>query len=320
MSGPRVSVVVPAYNQCAYLAEALSSALTQTMSDLEVVVVDDGSTDGTRETCAAFGDSRLRYVYQPNDGTLGIGARNHAMLLARGEWVAPLDQDDRWAPEKLRRQLTAAGDQPGAGAVFCRARFVDGAGRAHGEQRSPLPAGDVFHLLLSANRYYVSTGLFRRALIPKMGLPHESVAIGDWYLWLSVARHTEVAVIDDLLVDYRLHEAGFQAAQRSSDLFGFWHDHWRFAQAVAARLHPGCPTCQHELSKLRMQISDQQAQAARAALRRGDFSRSVSDAVRCVWQAEPGGLTAPRAWRQASRLARSAIAGALMRLSSWCRT
>ena len=90
MNAPQVSVVVPAFNQSGYLAEALASALAQSMPDLEVIVVDDGSTDQTREVCASFKDARLHYVYQPNDGTMGIGARNHAMLLARGDWIAPL--------------------------------------------------------------------------------------------------------------------------------------------------------------------------------------------------------------------------------------
>jgi len=316
LSDPRVSVVVPAYNQSGYLAEALSSALAQTMQDLEIVVVDDGSTDDTRKTCASFGDPRVRYVHQPNDGTSGIGARNHAMLLARGEWIAPLDQDDRWAPEKLRQQFEAVASRPTAGAVFCRARFVDAQGRVQGEQPSPLPAGDVFHGLLSANRFYVSTGMFRRALIPKMGLPHESVAIGDWYLWVSVARHTEVVVVDEPLVDYRVHEAGFQEAQRSNDMFRFWHDHWRFAQAIGARLHPGCESCRQAWSTLRRQIADQQTQAVRVALRRGDFSRSVWQALRCVWSADPDGLMALAAWRNVSRVTRAAMGGAVARVRS----
>jgi glycosyl transferase family 2 len=280
------------------------------MSDLEVIVVDDGSTDGTRETCASADDRRLHYVYQHNDGTFGVGARNHAMLLARGDWVALLDQDDRWAPDKLQRQLAAVADRSDIGAVFCRARLIGSGGEVQGEQAAPLPAGDVFHLLLSANRYYASTGIFRRALIPRMGLPHESVAIGDWYLWVSVARHAQVAVVDELLADYRLHDAGFQIAQRSSDLFRFWSDHWAFVQAISPRMHPGCLVCRQQLRELRRQIADQQTQAVRRALRRGDFSSGTVQALRCAWQAEPDGLIAPRAWRNVSRLARAAIAGA----------
>jgi glycosyltransferase involved in cell wall biosynthesis len=314
LNAPQVSVVVPAFNQSGYLAEALSSALAQTLSDLEIIVVDDGSTDQTRQVCASFGDPRLRYVHQPNDGTLGIGARNHAMLLARGDWIAPLDQDDRWAPEKLQRQVAVALESDAVGAVFCRVRFIGANGESQGEQGAPLPAGDVFHLLLSANRYYVSSGMFRRSLLPKMGLPHESVALGDWYLWVSVARHAQVAAIDDVLADYRFHEAGFQVAQRSASVFRFWYDHWRFVQAITPRLHPNCEPCRQELLKLRRQIAEQQFEAAREAVARGEFSREVADAIQCVWEIEPTWFGAPRvALRRLWRLARAAAAG------SWAR-
>ena len=316
MNAPTVSVVVPAFNQSGYLAEALTSALAQTMSDLEVVVVDDGSTDQTREICAGFKDARLRYVYQPNDGTMGIGARNHAMLLALGDWIAPLDQDDRWAPQKLQRQMAAIGQRDTVGAVFCRVRFIDADGEPQGEQASPLPEGDVFHLLLRANRYYVSSGMFRRSLLPIMGMPHEAVAIGDWYLWVSVARHAQVLAVNDVLADYRLHPAGFQVAQRSSDEFRFWHDHWRFAQAVAPRAHPDCLQCRQALFELRRFISGQQFAAARDALRRGEFSGSVADAVRCSWAAEPNRFDLKIAVPRMARLARAAAAGGWARMSS----
>jgi glycosyltransferase involved in cell wall biosynthesis len=317
LSGPKVSVVVPAFNQSGFLREALTSALTQSMTDLEVIVVDDGSTDDTRAVCASFSDPRLRYVYQPNDGTMGIGARNHAMLMAQGEWIAPLDQDDRWAADKLRRQLAAVAGDAVVGAVFCRVRFIGASGEATGEQAGPLPHGDVLHLLLAANRYYVSSGMFRRALLPKMGMPNESVSIGDWYLWLSVARHAHVAVLDDVLADYRLHPQGFQVAQRSAGDYRFWFDHWRFAQAASTRVHPDCRECQQALSTLRRTISDQQLQVARNAWRRGDFSATARQALGCAWRARPTWLGEPVvAWRRAMQLARAAARGAWARMLS----
>jgi len=311
LKAPRVSVVVPAFNQSGYLAEALSSALAQTMPDLEVIVVDDGSTDDTAAVCASFRDARLHYVHQGNDGTMGVGARNRAMLLARGEWIAPLDQDDRWTPHKLQRQLATADERSGVGAVFCRVRFIGEDGEHLGEQDGPLPQGDVFHLLLSANRYYVSSGMFRRDLLPRVGLPHESVAIGDWYLWISVARHAEVAAVDDVLVDYRRHPQGFQVAQRANSSFRFWLDHWRFVQAVMPRLHPDCASCVQELGKLRRLIADRQFEIATATLRRGEFSPIVRQALGCLWDAEPSGTR--NTLKRASRLIRAAAVGAWRR-------
>lgn len=312
MTTPCVSVVVPAFNQCGYLRDALHSALSQTMSDLEIVVVDDGSTDATREVCDSFSDARVRYIRQRNDGTMGIGARNHAMLAARGGWIAILDQDDLWAPSKLRRQLEFAVTQADAGAVFCRARFIDAAGAVTGEQQGPLLQGDVFHDLLSANRYYASSGMFRRSLLPLMGLPHESVGLGDWYLWLSVARHARVCALDELLVDYRRHEAGYQASQLRGRRQAFLLDHWKLILAIEPRLHDDCALCREALGRLRQFVAMQQIELARGALLHGEFGRRTRDAIRYGWRSEPTWLARPvHAIHQSLRLVAAATAGLL---------
>lgn len=314
MTMPRVSVVVPAFNQCSYLRDALGSALAQTMSDLEVVVVDDGSTDATRAVCESFADSRVRYVHQRNDGTKGIGARNHAMLAARGEWIAVLDQDDVWAPTKLRSQLELAADQTDVGAVFCRVRFIDGAGAVTGQQQGHLPQGDVFHDLLAANRFYASSGIFRRSLLPLMGLPHESVGLADWYLWTSVARHARVCALDDALVDYRQHEAGYQASQLRDEREKFLLDHWKLILAIEPRLHIDCPACRKALDRLRRFVAQQQIDLARTALLRGDFGRRTRDALHHGWNAERTWLIHPiDAVHQSLRLLAAAAAGLLRR-------
>ena len=239
----KVSVVVPAYNQSRYLREALASALGQSHADLEVIVVDDGSTDDTRVVCESFDDPRLVYVRQDNDGTMGCGARNHAMLLARGEWIALLDQDDRWDTHKIRRQLERSAEFPAAGAVFCRVRYIDGRGTTTGEQDGPLPEGDVFHALLGKNRFHAVAGMFRRALLPVIGLPHGGVGLPDHALWLALSRRAPVACVDELLADYRVHAQGYQEAQRRSALMRFADDGWQLNAFQAGLLHRGCPAC-----------------------------------------------------------------------------
>src|SRR2546426_8898473 len=111
---PRVSVVVTTYNQRAYVAAAIESALGQTFADREVVVVDDGSTDGTDAIAAAFGD-RVRLTRQETAGV--AGSRNTGVLNARGELVAFLDGDDLWEPSKLAIQIEAADRYPQAGLI-----------------------------------------------------------------------------------------------------------------------------------------------------------------------------------------------------------
>ncbi|MGH8516002.1 MAG: glycosyltransferase family 2 protein [Panacagrimonas sp.] len=206
---PIVSVVIPAYNQAPLLRLAVESALHQTLSDLEVIIVDDGSTDDTRAVCESLRDPRVRYLHQVNDGTHGLGARNWAMLESRAEWIALLDQDDVWSPTKLERQLDHAARHPNAGLVFCLARFIDENGQCTGQQRSDVPEGDAYPKLLGRNWYYASTGVFRRRLLALAGLPAHGAGSGDRQLWLALTRHTQVAVVREFLCDYRFHSANY---------------------------------------------------------------------------------------------------------------
>jgi L-malate glycosyltransferase len=104
MTWPTVSVVIPTFNRAAWLSETVASVLAQTISPLEIIIVDDGSTDGTGELCRSFPDP-VRYLYQENAGV--AAARNRGAAEAKGEWLAFLDSDDLWTPDKLEVQLTA---------------------------------------------------------------------------------------------------------------------------------------------------------------------------------------------------------------------
>ena len=122
---PRVSVVIPSYNCASYIAEAVDSVLNQTYSDWEVIVVDDGSKDNTRAVLEGYGD-RIRYVCQKNQG-VSI-ARNHGIQLARGEFVAFLDADDFFLPDKLAAQIAMFERQPRLGIVHSGWRKVNSKG------------------------------------------------------------------------------------------------------------------------------------------------------------------------------------------------
>src|SRR4051794_12933269 len=103
---PLVSVIVPVFNGVEYVGEAIESALRQTYTNIEVIVVDDGSTDHTRSVVKSLAgrDGRVRLVGQANGGV--ARARNQGILFARGEMIAPLDADDLWAPNKIERQMS----------------------------------------------------------------------------------------------------------------------------------------------------------------------------------------------------------------------
>lgn len=251
-----VSVVIPAFNQARYLKLALDSALRQTHEDLEIIVVDDGSTDDTAEVCRSITDARLRYIHQPNDGTHGLGARNRGMLEARGEWIALLDQDDVWDHGKLSAQLALAQAHPHSGCIFCPVRFIDQEGQVTGQQRADLPEGDAYPALLTKNFYYVSSSLFRRTLLSVAGLPSEARGFGDWELWLALTRHTRVSVLPKHYCDYRIQPAGYLELQKSRDRIRWPMGHLNTLLAHRHRVPQDRPDCLAALAQGMNRSSD----------------------------------------------------------------
>jgi glycosyltransferase involved in cell wall biosynthesis len=183
---PAVSVIVPAYNQSQYLGDAIRSALAQTRGDLEVIVVDDGSTDDTRAVGQSFTDPRVRYVWQANRGL--SGARNTGIRESRGAFLTFLDSDDQFLPEKLERLLAAFERDPGLGLVAGQAVLIDQDGRQIGEVfDKPLP-DDTSELLLG-NPLHVGSVLLRREWQERVGLFDETLrSYEDWDMWLRLAR------------------------------------------------------------------------------------------------------------------------------------
>ncbi|HEY2743032.1 MAG TPA: glycosyltransferase [Polyangia bacterium] len=222
MVAPEVSVIMAAYNGERYIAESMRSVLAQTHSALELVVIDDGSIDGTWEIVNAVqrADERVVYAFQPN-GRQGR-ARNHGIRLARAPLVAFCDQDDLWVPEKLERQLAARAAEPTAGVVFSdgflfydsdvtdeRTTFKTLAGSWDG--------ADMFRLLFAENRIPVLSTLVCKADIERVGMLDEDPAVqncDDWELWLRLAAAgVRFVGMSDRLVRYRLH-----SEQASRDL------------------------------------------------------------------------------------------------------
>jgi glycosyltransferase involved in cell wall biosynthesis len=124
---PRVSVVMPVYNVEAYVAEAIRSVLAQTFTDFELIIIDDGGADASMDICRSFADPRITIVSQRNRGL--AGARNTGIAAARGEFIALLDSDDRWLPEKLMLHVIHLDNAPTIGVSYAPSRFIDAAGQ-----------------------------------------------------------------------------------------------------------------------------------------------------------------------------------------------
>jgi tetratricopeptide (TPR) repeat protein len=181
-----VSIIVPAYNQAHYLGCAIQSALEQTHCDLEVIVVDDGSTDDTAAVAEGFVDPRVRYVYQENRG-LSM-ARNTGLREAGGAFVSFLDSDDQFLPRKLELLLAELDRHPEAGLAAGQAIPVDQDGQPIGQVfDTGLPAEGAQWLL--GNPLHVGSVLLRRDWQERVGLFDESLrSYEDWDMWLRLAR------------------------------------------------------------------------------------------------------------------------------------
>jgi glycosyltransferase involved in cell wall biosynthesis len=205
MSAPQVSVIVPTHDRRALLMLTLRTVLWQHGVDLEVIVVDDGSPDGTSDAVAALDDGRVRSIR--HDTPLGVSvARNHGIDVARGQWVAFLDDDDLWAPHKLEAQIQAA-DASRATWCYAGAVKIDGGQRIVGGMPPPTP--DVVAARLP--RWNLVPGgcsgviAAHTALESTGGFDAQLVNLADWDLWIRLGRTGEPACVRDPVVGYRVH-------------------------------------------------------------------------------------------------------------------
>jgi glycosyltransferase involved in cell wall biosynthesis len=209
-SHPTVSVVIPTRNRAELLTtHALPSALAQRDVDVEVVVVDDGSDDDGRRALDSLTDPRVRVVHHPmREGQ--SRARNSGIEAARGEWIAFLDDDDLWAPDKLREQLDAAA---AAGAEFAYTGVVMVDEAQGGEVITvlpPTPPEGLLERLLVTNAIHAgaSSVLARASVVREVGgFDANLVQFTDWDLWIRLAAHGQAAACPGILVAYCLHDS-----------------------------------------------------------------------------------------------------------------
>jgi len=212
---PIVSVVTPLYNSADFIGTTLESLQAQTFGEWEAILVDDGSTDDTPQRVRRFlEDERFSYLRQDNQGI--AAARNRGIRAARGAWIALLDHDDLWMPEKLERQLEAA--ERNDWDIICtegeilrdgrRTRYSDHLPEQTRQalSRPDDPSVDVFELLVRTNFLCASSVLLRRSLFDDHGVLDPALAPADDYdMWLRCTPHAPLGYLMDPLVVYVLH-------------------------------------------------------------------------------------------------------------------
>jgi glycosyltransferase involved in cell wall biosynthesis len=264
MNAPRVSAIVPTYNAERFLAEALDSALAQTFQDFEIVVVNDGSTDGSAVIAAAYAarhPDKVRVIHQPNQGL--CHARNTALGAARGRYFALLDADDVWLPHHLADCVALLDRRPEVALVHADIERIDTVGRSLGRNVRywPTLAPDAFHaLFLRREHVCCPTAVFRREAVERVGnfdAQFNRLGCEDRDLWLRISAVAPIAFLPDLHARYRLHNNNMSA---------------NFDKMLSARLRlvdkfgrtsPGQPLRRRALAAAHCNLGDELMDAAR---------------------------------------------------------
>lgn len=208
---PKVSVLIASYNMARYLPQAIDSALMQDYPDFEVIVLDDGSSDGTVEVARSYG-SRVRYHWQPNSGV--ANAYNALLHLAEGEYLQHLDADDVLMPGALRKLAGLLDAHPSVGLAHGAALVIDSTGKVYDKRHVPgwiakmgvVPSEAAFKELLRGCHITTSTVMLRRSVLDTVEMFDQRAVPGeDWDMWMRVAAEYDVAFTPEVVAHYRIH-------------------------------------------------------------------------------------------------------------------
>ena len=199
--GPLVSVILPTYNRCDFLAQSIRSVLDQTYRNFELIVVDDGSTDATEELVKSL-PVPVRYVCQANRGV--AAARNRGLAEAQGELIAFQDSDDLWHPPKLDLEVRLLCSRPTVGVVYTSHRIIDPENNVIGGRWKQLHSGRITEALFRSMFIIMPSTVVRRSVVDRVGQFDTTLRINsDYEYWLRTSLVTEFAAIEDSLVDER---------------------------------------------------------------------------------------------------------------------
>jgi glycosyltransferase involved in cell wall biosynthesis len=239
---PRVSVNIPCYNSVRFIEGTIRAVLGQTFEDFELLVLDDGSTDGTAALVESFGDARLRLERQSNQG-LGA-ARNRLLEISTGDLIAFCDHDDVWDRDKLRLQVETLDQSPEVALVYTDAWQVYENGHRVRFSRFHRPhSGSVLRELLADFFIVLSTAVIRRQVAVDMGgFPPNYQVAEEMVLFLRLAERFPIAYIDQPMIEYRLHSSNSSRrlgafVREMEEIMGQW------SQRDDLELKPICARC-----------------------------------------------------------------------------
>ncbi|MBW4027397.1 glycosyltransferase family 2 protein [Acidipila rosea] len=248
---PLVSVIIPTFNRSGLLTQAVDSVLRQTYTNVEIIVVDDGSTDDTQVVLAPY-LGRISYHLQANSGV--AKARNTGITLCHGDYICFLDSDDAWAPNKLDRQVDFLARYPAYGLLATEIAGVDQLGQRVDRSKSEMYTihnGFVLEHLLFANWIQTSTVMIRRECLQRIGGFDEEVGqFGeDWLLWMRIASEYQIYFLPEPLTYYRVHQTSLSSYMPESQYDSLMSILDKLEQLEYFKKNP------HLISKARYRIS-----------------------------------------------------------------
>jgi glycosyltransferase involved in cell wall biosynthesis len=269
---PRVSVIIPTYNRSAALRATADSVLRQSFPDWELVVVDDGSTDDTAEVARSYTDPRISVITQPNGGH--SAARNAGLERAVGEYVAFLDHDDRWRPEKLALQTAYLDQHPNCSLVYGAWETIDEEGKPQGPGNKARFEGKVTGTLLREHNFVQSMSLpmMRTEQVRAVGGFRAVMDIcDDLDLFLRLSRIGEFGYLPQVLMDYNVGIPDQQSRAKTRGCLSLY-------RCITHHLHQDTTLTREEKTSLRRRIVELTSHEIRCqgwlALRRGELPLS----------------------------------------------
>jgi glycosyltransferase involved in cell wall biosynthesis len=300
---PSVSIIIPAFNRSQFLRLAVESAFAQSFTDWEMIVADDGSNHETREYLRSIAGPKVRVLWLSHTGNPSA-VRNAAAAAASGRYLAFLDSDDEWAPEKLHKQIAALRARPDSRWSYTACRHIDEIGRLIPKKHpseSIAPEGWIFKQLLTLEIGIAMPAVVaQRDLFDEAGGFDEQQRFGEFHdLCLRLALKGEVVVVREALCSVRLHNQHY-SANRTEDHAGWLQLYRKMARVTAGSdLHAHC---------MRMQ-ADASLRLARAHAEKGEYHAACATLGRAL----PFSWPYPRWWWGAfKRILRPAVPSVLM--------